>query len=587
MFNRSKSPVFWIPILVMIALLAGIAPIGSAAPIPSAPMPKNIKYEWVVGALTQPVLVTHAGDASDRLFIVLRGGQIRIYKNGTLNPLPFLDVSGLLFLNGGELGLLGLAFDPNYETNGRFYIAYNATDYAVTLARYTVSADPDVANTAGEILLSAPKIYTNHNGGMIAFGPDGYLYMSVGDGGGVGDPHNNGQNRTVLLGKILRLDVSGASGYAIPPTNPYYNNPNPNVKKEIWAYGLRNPWRFSFDRGTGNLYIGDVGQKAQEEVDFQLAGASGGMNYGWRVMEGNLCYNPSACTPPPNYVPPVAVYDHGENDANGCSVTGGYVYRGSNFPDLVGVYLYADFCQGKIWGMRKNASNQWVRNLLADTNFLISSFGEDEQGELYLLDYGAGVIYRLAQATVESETFASIAAQDGTILEASENAGIGGSINATQFALTVGDHQTDRQYRSILSFDTSVLPDDAKVTSVTLRIKRQKIIGDDPFQTHHRLAAELGAPFFGASVNLELADFHSRGGGVAGTFNPIPVNSRYSLKFNFDSLAKLNLTGLTQLRLRFFLADDDDLTRDTLQFISGDHPNAAARPVLIVEYFVP
>jgi glucose/arabinose dehydrogenase len=578
---------FWIPILVVLSVLTAVAPNGRAAPIPSAPMPKNIKYEWVVGALVQPLFLTHAGDASGRLFIVQRGGLIRIYKNGTLNPLPFLDVSGLLFLNGGELGLLGLAFDPNYETNGRFYIAYNATDYAVTLARYTVSADPDIANATGEILLSAPKIYTNHNGGMIVFGPDGYLYMGVGDGGSGGDPDNNGQNRATLLGKILRLDVSGASGYAIPPTNPYFNNPNPNVKKEIWAYGLRNPWRFSFDRGTGDLYIGDVGQNAQEEVDFQLAGASGGQNYGWRVMEGNLCYNAITCTPPANYIPPVAVYAHGENDSNGCSVTGGYVYRGSNFPDLAGVYLYADFCLGKIWGLKQNASDQWVTSLLADTNYLISSFGEDEQGELYLMDYGAGAVYRIAQAPVVSETFASIAAQDGIILEASENAGTGGAVNATQLALAVGDNQTDRQYRSILSFDTSTLPDDAQVTSATLRIKRQKFIGDDPFLTLDRLLADLGAPFFGSSVDLEPVDFHSSRGGVAGVFNPTPVNSWYSLKFIFPSLSKLNLTGHTQLRLRFFLDDNDDLARDSLQFFSGDHFNASVRPVLIVEYFVP
>ncbi|MBI5934961.1 MAG: PQQ-dependent sugar dehydrogenase [Chloroflexi bacterium] len=574
-------------ILVVLSILAAVAPNGRAAPTPSAPMPRNIKYEWVVGALDDPLFLTHAGDASNRLFIVQRGGHIRIHKNGILLPLPFLDVSGALALDGGEQGLLGLAFDPNYETNGRFYIAYTAASYAVTLARYTVSADPDIANATGEVLLSVPKTFTNHNGGMIAFGPDGYLYMGVGDGGSGGDPANNGQDRTTLLGKILRLDVSGASGYAIPSTNPYFNNPNPNVKKEVWAYGLRNPWRFSFDRGTGDLYIGDVGQNAQEEVDFQLASASGGQNYGWRVMEGNLCYYAITCTPPANYAPPVAVYDHGENDSNGCSVTGGYVYRGSNFPDLAGVYLYADFCLGKIWGLKQNASNQWVTSLLADTHFLISSFGEDEQGELYLLDYGNGVLYRLAEAPRLTATYTSVGAHDGIILEVSENAGIGGSINATQLVLAVGDHQTDRQYRSILSFDTSTLPDDAQVTSVTLRIKRQKFIGDDPFLTLNRLVADLGAPFFGSSADLEPVDFHSSRGSVAGTFNPTPVNSWYSLKFIFPSLTKLNRTGLTQLRLRFFLDDNDDLARDTLQFFSGDHLNASVRPVLIVEYFVP
>jgi glucose/arabinose dehydrogenase len=587
MFNRSKSVFFWIPILVVIALLAAIVPVGSAAPIPSAPVPKNIKFETVASGLADPLFVTHAGDASNRLFIVLRGGQILIHKTGGLNGTPFLDVSGLLQTAGNEQGLLGLAFDPSYETNGKFYITYTDTTNAVTLARYTVSANPDIANATGEVLLSLPKTFTNHNGGMIAFGPDGYLYMSVGDGGGGGDPDNNGQDRTVLFGKILRLDVSAAGAYAIPPTNPYFNNGNPAIKQEIWSYGVRNPWRFSFDRLTGDLYIGDVGQNAQEEVDFQLAGASGGQNYGWRVMEGNLCYNATNCTPPANYIPPVAVYNHGANDSNGCSVTGGYVYRGSNFPDLVGVYLYADFCYGKIWGMRKNASNQWVSTLIANTGVSISSFGEDEQGNLYILDYRNGKVLRLAQATVVSESFPSTAARDGIVLEANENSGTGGAINAAQFVLSAGDNQTDRQYRSILSFDTSTLPDDAQVISVTLRIRQQSMIGDSPFLTHGSLVADLGNPTFGPSADLEAGDFQSASAGVAGTFNPTPVNLWYSLKFNFPSLAKLNLTGLTQLRLRFTLDDNDDLNRDTLQFISGDNPNAAARPVLIVEYFIP
>lgn len=587
MNRRLKSPLFWIPLLVVFALLAAVAPVGSAPPIPSAPMPKNIKFETVASGLADPLFVTHAGDASNRLFIVLRGGQILIHKNNAINPTPFLDVNSLLATAGNEQGLLGLAFDPSYETNGKFYITYTDTSGAITLARYTVSANPDIANTTGEVLLSESKSFANHNGGMIAFGPDGYLYMSVGDGGGGGDPDNNGQDRTVLFGKILRLDVSAAGAYQIPPTNPYYNNANPAIKQEIWAYGVRNPWRFSFDRSTGDLYIGDVGQNAQEEVDFQLAGASGGQNYGWRVMEGNLCYDAATCTPPVKYVPPVAVYDHGANDSNGCSVTGGYVYRGSNFPDLEGVYLYADFCYGKIWGMRQNASNQWVSTLIANTGYSIASFGEDEQGNLYVLDYRDGNVFRIAEATVVSESFSSAGARDGIVLEASETSGTGGAINAAQLVLTAGDNQTDRQYRSILSFDTSTLPDNARVIAVTLKIRQQKIIGDNPFLTHGSLVADLGNPTFGSSADLEAGDFQSPSAGLAGTFNPTPVNLWYSLKFNFPSLAKLNLAGLTQLRLRFTLDDNDDLNRDTLQFISGDHPSASARPVLIVEYFLP
>jgi glucose/arabinose dehydrogenase len=575
----------WVAVLV--ALLASATSIDVAAGVRSAPVPKNVKFETVATGLQNPLLVTHAGDASNRLFIVQRGGQILIHQNGALNATPFLDVSALLASDGGEQGLLGLAFDPNYESNGTFYIVYTALSYAVTLARYTVSANPEVANATGEILLSIPKTRTNHNGGMIAFGPDGYLYMSVGDGGGGGDPDNNAQDRTALLGKILRLDVSGAGAYSIPPTNPYYNNPNPAIKQEIWAYGLRNPWRFSFDRSTGDLIIGDVGQNAQEEIDFQLAGAAGGQNYGWRILEGNLCYLPAVCTPPANYVPPVMVYNHGTNDSNGCSVTGGYVYRGSNFPALVGVYLYADFCLGKIWGLTRNASNEWVTTLAADTDFMISSFGEDEQGELYLLDYGSGSLLHLAEATVLSKTFTSTADRDGHILELSELSNRGGVFSASQLTFPLGDDQADRQFRAVLSFPTASLPDNAKVLSVTLKIRQHAVVGQSPFSTHGGLVVEVGRPYFGSSLNLEAADFQSLGNGVVATFNSTPVSNWYSARFIASALAKINLTSATQFRLGFTLDDDDDLGSDYIRFISGNSANAAARPVLVITYFIP
>jgi glucose/arabinose dehydrogenase len=575
----------WVAVLV--ALLASATSIDVAAGVRSAPVPKNVKFETVATGLQNPLLVTHAGDASNRLFIVQRGGQILIHQNGALNATPFLDVSALLASDGGEQGLLGLAFDPNYESNGTFYIVYTALSYAVTLARYTVSANPEVANATGEILLSIPKTRTNHNGGMIAFGPDGYLYMSVGDGGGGGDPDNNAQDRTALLGKILRLDVSGAGAYSIPSTNPYYNNPNPAIKQEIWAYGLRNPWRFSFDRSTGDLIIGDVGQNAQEEIDFQLAGAAGGQNYGWRILEGNLCYLPAVCTPPANYVPPVMVYNHGTNDSNGCSVTGGYVYRGSNFPALVGVYLYADFCLGKIWGLTRNASNEWVTTLAADTDFMISSFGEDEQGELYFFDYTTGSLLHIVEAAILSRKVYSTPSQDGIVIESAENSGRGGVFTSSQLVLPVGDDASDRQYRAVLSFNTASLPDHARILSVTLKVRQKSIIGQNPILTHGKLLVDLGNPFFGTGLNLEAVDFHAPSNGIASSFNATPVNNWYSARFNAASLVKLNLTGVTQLRLRFVLDDNDDRSRDSLQFISGDSANASARPVLVITYFIP
>jgi glucose/arabinose dehydrogenase len=574
-------------VIVLAAMLASATSIGRAASIRSAPVPKNVKFETVVNGLNNPLLVTHAGDGSNRLFIVQRDGKILIHKNGALNAAPFLDVSALLANDSGEQGLLGLAFDPSYETNGKFYIVYTALTYAVTLARYTVSANPDIANPSGEILLSIPKTHTNHNGGMIAFGPDGYLYMSVGDGGGAGDPNNNAQNRAVLLGKILRLDVSGASAYAIPPTNPYYNNPDPNIREEIWAYGLRNPWRFSFDRSTGDLFIGDVGQNTQEEVDFQASGAAGRQNYGWRILEGNLCYLPANCTPPANYVPPVTVYNHGTNDSNGCSVTGGYVYRGSNFPALTGVYLYADFCLGKIWGLTRNSSDQWVTTLIADTDYKVSSFGEDEQGELYIMDYASGSVLRLVEATVLSQTLRSTASRDGHILELSELINRGGAFSSTQTTFPLGDDQADRQFRAVLSFQTASLPDNAKILSATLKIRQHSAVGQSPFTTHGNLTVEAGRPYFGAGVNLEAADFQAAGNGLAATFNATPVNGWYSARFIASALPKINLLGATQFRLAFTLDDNDDLGSDYIRFISGDSADAAARPTLIITYFIP
>ena len=314
---------------------------------------------------------------------------------------------------GGEQGLLGLAFDPNYATNRFFYVTYTTTTggpvfkYTTTLVRYRASAsNADLADPASRtLILSIPKKYINHNGGMIAFGPDTFLYMSMGDGGSGGDPDNNGQNIHALLGKILRLDVHSTppvgKTYAIPSTNPFFGDSDPSVRQEIWAYGLRNPWRFSFDRSTGDLFIGDVGQNIEEEIDFQPASDAGGNNYGWHILEGNFCYSPASnCTPPSHYVAPVAVYDHGNNDSFGCSVTGGYVDRDPSSPSLNGVYFYGDYCSGKLLGLVHNSNNTWTSRLIIDTPYNISSFGQDEQGGLYLADRVSGRIIQISQVPV-------------------------------------------------------------------------------------------------------------------------------------------------------------------------------------------
>jgi len=362
--------------------------------------PDWLSFQEIVGGLTYPVYMTHAGDGSSRIFIVERTGRIRIFKNGNLLTTSFLDIQSVVKSTGSEQGLLALAFHPSYGTNGKFYVIYttprsgDSSGSNLILEEFLVSSnDPDLADLgSGSILLTIEHpTYPNHNGGTLVFGQDGYLYWSTGDGGGTGDPNNNAQNLYSLLGKILRIDVDSGFPYAIPVNNPFYNSADQNVKKEIWAYGLRNPWRFSFDRLTHDLYIGDVGQSVREEIDFQPAASTDSKNYGWRVMEGSLCYNPSTGCDQSGKVLPIAEYNH----TTGCSVTGGYVYRGSNFLPLSGYYFYGDYCTGRLFSLYNNTQTGWVTTGLLDTPYQFSTFGEDEQGELYFADYAAGKIYNI------------------------------------------------------------------------------------------------------------------------------------------------------------------------------------------------
>jgi glucose/arabinose dehydrogenase len=347
----------------------------------------------VAEGFDNPVYVTHAGDGSGRLFVVEQSGQIRIIQEGAILPEPFLDLTGIAVDNAFERGLLGLAFHPRYAENGQFFVNYTDVNGDTAVARYTVSAgDPDRADPdSAQIILRVEQPYPNHNGGDLAFGPDGYLYIGMGDGGSAGDPQGNGQNLNTLLGKMLRLDVDSGEPYAIPPDNPFAGRSI--AQPEIWAYGLRNPWRFSFDRATGDLYIADVGQNAYEEVNFQPADSPGGENYGWDLMEG---LHPYEGSPPSdaNLVLPVAEYAQSEG---GCSVTGGYVYRGQALPELLGVYFFGDYCSGLVWALHRTAEGAWERALFTRTTFSISSFGEDEAGELYVVDHG-GAVYQLAAA---------------------------------------------------------------------------------------------------------------------------------------------------------------------------------------------
>jgi glucose/arabinose dehydrogenase len=351
-----------------------------------------VTFVQVPGTFADPIGVTNAGDGSNRLFVVERAGTIRVVKNGQLLVTPFLNISSLINCTDcGERGLLGLAFHPDYENNGDFFVFYTRTGGDLVVARYEVSANPDVANAgSAAILLVVDHPRTNHNGGQLAFGPDGYLYIGTGDGGGGGDPDENGQNINTLLGKILRIDVDGADAYpsdpdrnyAIPANNPFAGA-TPGAD-EVWAYGLRNPWRFSFDRQTGDLYIGDVGQVTWEEIDFQPAASGGGENYGWDCREGAHNYTDgngdlnAGC--PVASVDPILEYSH----SLGCSVTGGFVYRGGVPSFLSGEYLYGDFCTGRIW--RGFQDPDWESEELFDTSFGISSFGESETGRIYFTD---------------------------------------------------------------------------------------------------------------------------------------------------------------------------------------------------------
>lgn len=360
--------------------------------------PANLRFTEVASGLTQPVFITHAGDGSGRQFILERAGRIRIIKNGALLTTSFLDIHTMVNSSGSEQGLLALAFHPNYVSNGQFYTVHTVQNGSLVLSRFTRSSNnPDLADAGSRVtLLTIPHpTNANHNGGTLAFGPDGYLYWSTGDGGGGGDLPNNAQNLTVLLGKILRLDVDSGSPYSIPSSNPFFNDPTPGIRKEIWAYGLRNPWRIAFDAQTNDLFIGDVGQGTREEIDFQPAASAGGENYGWHVMEGSLCFNPSSGCDQTGKVLPIAEYDH----TVGCSVTGGYMYRGSLNSLLQGHYFYGDFCSGALFSLEGNNTSGWNITPLGDTPYSISTFGEDENGELYLADYGTGKIYQLQYTT--------------------------------------------------------------------------------------------------------------------------------------------------------------------------------------------
>ncbi|MCH7481527.1 MAG: PQQ-dependent sugar dehydrogenase [Chloroflexi bacterium] len=382
--------------LALIPLILWTA-LATAGGQPQAIGPVELERAFPEASFDDPIFLTHAGDGTGRLFVAEQRGVVHVLASTEprADRGVFLDITARVSRARREEGLLGLAFDPDFAANGSFYVYYSASGpRRSVLSRFSTSPERDVGDPATElVLLEVPQPFSNHNGGMIAFGPDGFLYVGLGDGGSGGDPQGNGQDLGTLLGSILRIDVRGATAaapYRVPADNPFVGVPN--ARGEIWAYGLRNPWRFSFDTAvgdtaagdaaTGDLWVGDVGQNEYEEIDLILPGR----NYGWNTMEGTRCFSAPDCDPS-GLEPPIAGYGHGL----GCSVTGGYVYRGAGVPALSGVYVYADFCSGRIWGLRHEDGRVSGPELLLEVPFPVSSFGTDARGELYVLGFDGGV----------------------------------------------------------------------------------------------------------------------------------------------------------------------------------------------------
>ena len=381
-------------LLLALAAACGGGAGSSTTPAPSpqpTPQPLRVELEQIVTGVASPTDLQEPNDGTGRLFIVEQAGTIRIFQNGALLAQPFLDIRHLV-RSGGEMGLLGLAFHPNFAQNRRFFVNFtrdaNGQLQTVIAEFLASSSNPNMADPVARVVLIQDQPFENHNGGQLQFGPDGLLYIALGDGGAGGDPLGNAQNLNTLLGKLLRVDVTTAQPYVIPADNPFVGQA---PRGEIWAYGLRNPWRFSFARITGTLFLGDVGQVTREEVNIITRGG----NYGWNRMEGSICFPPptTGCGTTGLILP---IHDYGNDD--GRTVVGGYVYRGARIPELAGAYLFGDFISGRIWRLDQSPTGVWVRIELLDTDSLISSFGQDQAGEVYVLDL-RGTVFRLRRAS--------------------------------------------------------------------------------------------------------------------------------------------------------------------------------------------
>jgi glucose/arabinose dehydrogenase len=395
--TAATTPVLAAPVATAVAV-APTQPPATPASVPTQPpvapatpdahaasWPPNIALQQIVDGFDRPLHITHAGDGSGRLFVVEKVGRIRIVRDGQALPEPFLDITDRVGSRANEQGLLSVAFHPRYRENGWLFVNYTDNDGDTVVSRFNATGDRADPDSEAQVL-TIGQPFANHNGGLIVFGPDGMLYVGMGDGGSAGDPLGAGQDRSTLLGKILRINVETLP-YTIPADNPWADGSS--GRQEVWISGVRNPWRFSFDRATGDLFVADVGQNRLEEVHMLPVGRSAGANLGWNIMEGDECFRRNDCDRSAFNLP-IDVYPH----SLGCSVTGGHVYRGAAFPALQGVYVFGDFCSGRIWGLR-SLNGGWERAELLQSNLQIATFGEDEAGELYITGYNNGVLYRI------------------------------------------------------------------------------------------------------------------------------------------------------------------------------------------------
>lgn len=400
--NNKRLRLLLIIVIVELVAIIGLAIWGLTKSDSEEPGEDNTAVVEEMGPLTTKLIATGLKSPTtivatptendNRLFVTERPGTIKIInKNGGEEPKTFLDITSKVKDNGSEMGLLGLAFHPDFADNGFFFVNYTDKDDNTIVARYEANAEGQADPATEKVLLTVKQPYENHNGGALMFGPDGFLYVALGDGGSGGDPGNRGQNKGELLGKILRIDVNKGDPYAIPPANPFTNEAG--AKPEIWAWGLRNPWRISFDKQTGDLFIADVGQNKLEEVNVQKADSKGGENYGWRCYEGSQAFNTSgSCGNASQFVMPAFEYEHADER---CSVAGGYVYRGTKNTALTGKYIFGDTCSGEIFAATQSSDGKWSQETIVKTPYYISTFGEDQDGELYIADLKSGSIYRL------------------------------------------------------------------------------------------------------------------------------------------------------------------------------------------------